>query len=206
MSKTYKMKHNGEKPCECCGKTFPYFRKTAKFCSYKCEQLTRKRKKIGDSYDRTCKECGKTFCLPVGESRGMRIHHCSDECARISARKSKAASHKRAEEGTTAAGVGRPRTLSDAERALRRQLSVSTRFFVRYPWIDKACQACGERRVVELAHKVPRLSAWRTAKNTTPADVWVLCPTCHRVLDYGIETAEQLGLWDLPSEAPLKAA
>ena len=137
----------------------------------------------------------------------MRIHHCSDECARASASKSKMASERRIRnDETPAAGIGRPRTLSDAERVFRKTLSVSTRFFVRYPWIDKACQACGERRVVELAHKVPRLSAWRTAKNTTPADVWVLCPTCHRVLDYGIETAEQLGLWDLPSEAPLKAA
>lgn len=27
-----------------------------------------------------------------------------------------------------------------------------------------------------------------------PNMIWVLCPTCHRVLDKGIETPEEMGL------------
>lgn len=68
----------------------------------------------------------------------------------------------------------------------------------KYPNLPKVCQAkgCGERRVLEFAHrpKFKRNGAWRKVSMYQPNMIWVLCPTCHRVLDKGIETPEEMGL------------
>lgn len=71
---------------------------------------------------------------------------------------------------------------------------LTQRFFDRYPDRKKECESCGETRIVELAHKIPRMGACRTLKNTKSEDVWILCPTCHRCLDFGIQTKEELGI------------
>jgi len=54
------------------------------------------------------------------------------------------------------------------------------------PNAPDACESCGEDRVIEVAHKpgFERNGAWRKAANSKwPEMVWVLCPTCHSLLD-----------------------
>lgn len=78
-------------------------------------------------------------------------------------------------------------------------LAPQGRFFRRYPHRERKCQArsCGETRVLDLAHKVPV----RGRRRLVPKDgeVWVLCPTHHRLLDGGLVSADELGL---PLDAP----
>lgn len=47
---------------------------------------------------------------------------------------------------------------------------------------------------MEIAHKTPRKGVPAIKANTLDEDVWILCPTCHRILDFGIKTASELGL------------
>jgi hypothetical protein len=71
------------------------------------------------------------------------------------------------------------------------------RFYRWNPNAPKACEACGECRVVEIAHKpgYERNGAWRSKKNSKwPDMVWVLCPTCHKLIDLLNYTPEKLGL------------
>jgi len=72
------------------------------------------------------------------------------------------------------------------------------RFRNRYPDIEIKCQVCGESRVVDIAHRpgYERNGAWRSIENTTPDKVWILCPTCHALLDRMNYTPEELGLRD----------
>lgn len=73
-----------------------------------------------------------------------------------------------------------------------------TRLRRRYPDLPTVCEAkgCNESRVLEIAHRPThrRNGRWRTLDLYDRHMFWVLCPTCHRVLDRGIETAESLGL------------
>ena len=67
----------------------------------------------------------------------------------------------------------------------------------RTPGLPGACESCGEDRVLEVAHKYAykRRGAHATLANSEwPKMTWVLCPTCHRLLDKGIETSQELGL------------
>jgi hypothetical protein len=60
-----------------------------------------------------------------------------------------------------------------------------------------ACESCGETRVLDLAHKPEhrRNGEWRSVKNCSwPERVWVLCPTCHALLDRMNYSPEELGL------------
>jgi heterodisulfide reductase subunit B len=70
------------------------------------------------------------------------------------------------------------------------------RFRLRHPEIPIHCQACGESRVVDIAHKPEwkRNGAWRSAKNSTPEKVWLLCPTCHALIDRMNYDPSELGL------------
>ena len=73
-----------------------------------------------------------------------------------------------------------------------------TRLYKHYPDLPKICEAkdCNEARVLEAAHRpeFKRNGAWRTMDKYERHMFWMLCPTCHRVLDFGIETPVQLGL------------
>ena len=68
----------------------------------------------------------------------------------------------------------------------------------KYPAIPKSCQSCGESRVVEIAHR-PEFRhvggvIGSNIENRAPHMIWVLCPTCHKLLDKGICTPSELGL------------
>jgi hypothetical protein len=60
-----------------------------------------------------------------------------------------------------------------------------------------ACESCGEGRVLDVAHKphARRYGAWRSAQNCKwPDMVWILCPTCHALLDRMNYPPEELRL------------
>jgi heterodisulfide reductase subunit B len=50
--------------------------------------------------------------------------------------------------------------------------------------------------VLDIAHKpkYKRKGAWRNVKNTTPEKIWILCPTCHALIDRKGYDPQQLGL------------
>jgi hypothetical protein len=71
------------------------------------------------------------------------------------------------------------------------------RFRRHNPDAPKACESCGENRVLDIAHKPghERNGAWRNSENCKwPEKVWVLCPTCHALLDRMNYAPEELGL------------
>lgn len=75
--------------------------------------------------------------------------------------------------------------------------SQNKRFYALNPNAPRACEACGEDRVIEVAHRpgYERLGARRSSANMQwPKMVWVLCPTCHRLLDRMHYPPEDLGL------------
>jgi ribosomal protein L34E len=72
------------------------------------------------------------------------------------------------------------------------------RFYRTNPKAPKACESCGEERVLDVAHRpdARRLGQWRSSRNCKwPAMVWVLCPTCHALLDRMHYPPEELGLF-----------
>jgi len=70
------------------------------------------------------------------------------------------------------------------------------RLWRKYPDLPRRCEACGEARVLDVAHRPghERNGAWRTMEVMEPHMIWVLCPTCHALLDRLGFTAEQLGI------------
>lgn len=175
--------------CIGCSEPITALRKTKKWCSDSC----RFRRK--DAIIRSCRWCSAEIKIPPNSPREVRGRkYCSEEHARLGAVKARNDSKKRMANGLPKRKGGRDRTLSDTERDERKREGIADRFFRKNPDRPRICQSCGETRVVEIAHKVPRRGAWQSLKNTKSADVWILCPTCHRCLDYGIQTSEELGL------------
>lgn len=174
--------------CQRCGTPVNAQRKTRKWCD---DCTTR----VKDTTPRqlTCGWCTKPFTA-ARDMKERAKRHCSPDCSNAASTKAKVESAKRRRRGEPKRLPGRPVELTPEESATRKREGVVSRWFRRNPDRPRKCEACGETRVVELAHKKPRNGAARLLSNTGPDDVWVLCPTCHRVLDYGIETAEELGL------------
>lgn len=193
---TWTRKETPKEPraCDQCGKIYVPFRSRSRFCTELCGAMWHYQQDNTVQRERKCKECGSRFVYDGSN----RLNYCSDECARIVA-------GRRRQENTKRSAQWRkdnPDT-TDTYRETQKQRNpeqvkggLTQRFFAKYPHIPYRCQACGESRIVELAHKTPRRGAWRTLKNTTEKDVWILCPTCHRCLDMKIQTQQELGLPD----------
>jgi hypothetical protein len=82
-------------------------------------------------------------------------------------------------------------------KAKRLPESNGARFYRTNPTAPRACESCGERRVLDIAHKPnhKRFGAWRSTQNCRwPEMVWVLCPTCHALLDRMHYDPAELGL------------
>jgi hypothetical protein len=174
--------------CQRCGGRFTAQRSTRKWCDV-CQT------RVKDTNPRVL-ICG-TCEAPFGAERdivGRGRRYCTPECSVAAARKSRTESRKRIANGEPRRYGGRPPLLTAEDAAKRKREGVQARWFRKNPHRKRECEACGEARVVELAHKTWRNGAWRSLANTGPDDVWVLCPTCHRVLDYGIQTVDELGL------------
>jgi hypothetical protein len=178
------------KYCVLCGSAFEAKDAYDRYCSDLCaskkwHQFNRHTYKMGD---RHCRQCGTVF-TPSWQERNRL--HCSLDCAKKSARESRSKFWDR---------QPNPRRKMQEYR----QVSLERvgpdgnlkRFRRRYPDVKIACESCGESRVVDIAHKpaFKRNGAWRSVKNTTPEKVWILCPTCHALIDRMNYPPSELGL------------
>ena len=171
--------------CLQCGKIHPS-PKGGKFCSKKCGASYRWKNRPNPIKSHICRSCGKSF--PIRPDQNQKWT-CSDEC-----RKSRVAQivrewHKRNPERDS---IYRQRTKA-------KQLPDSNLIrFRRYnPSAPMNCESCGEHRVLDMAHKPghERNGQWRSRSNCVwPDKVWVLCPTCHALLDRMCYSPEELGL------------
>jgi len=191
--------------CEICSTLFTPKRRKQKYCCKKCQRAGRlktktdyreknkvamlkrsaylymTRKNGGLDRHRACKKCGKDF---VYENGSQAKRYCSSECFKA-AQKEKQRSCVQAyvlEHGARYSNSGKDRTVF--------------RFIRKNPDIPYACQSCGENRIVEISHKPSRRRGGRKLLrgNSDRNDVWLLCPTCHELIDRMGYDPKELGL------------
>lgn len=173
--------------CVECGAELPGSHIHRKYCSTRCKARWRKKhphppRKAGHH----CRECGVLFEIGPGQHNKWL---CSDPCRKASNARSIRTFHQR-----------RPQMEAIYRARTKQKLppdSQNRRFYGLNPDAPKCCQSCGEGRVVEIAHRPghERLGQRRSAANMKwPEMVWVLCPTCHRLLDRMNYPPEDLGL------------
>lgn len=158
-----------------------------KYCSGKCKSRWRKANPSSPaSAGHACRVCGKVFPITAQQHNKWL---CSAECRRTQNAKSVRTFHQR-----------KPQ-MEAIYRALTKERlppdSINRRFYSWNPLAPRACQSCGESRVLEIAHRPghERLGERRSSKNMQwPEKVWVLCPTCHRLLDRMHYSLSELGL------------
>ena len=173
--------------CVECKNEMPSGHSHKKYCSGKCKARYRKKHgggKLSDGH--SCRICGKWFALKIGQANKWL---CSDKCRRAANAKSVREFHKR-----------RPLMESIYRARTKERLppdSANLRFYRLNPGAPRACEACGESRVTEVAHKPghERIGQRRSCANLKwPLMTWVLCPTCHRLLDRMRYSPADLGL------------
>lgn len=174
--------------CIQCGAKLPpesHFHR--KYCSGACKSRYRKTNATGTMADgHACRECGKHIELGPGQANKWV---CSAECKRARLARSVREFHKRRPEMEAAY---RART-----RAKRLPDNSNVRFYRINPSAPRACQSCGESRVLDVAHRLghERIGERRTAANWKwPEKVWILCPTCHALVDRMHYDPAELGL------------
>jgi len=162
-------------------------RTTRKFCTRECGAAYRWKiapKKSDEGH--VCRACGKTF--PIGPGQNQKWT-CSDACRRARVAQITREFHLRNPE----------REALYRQRHKAKQLPDSNlhRFRRWNPNAPTACESCGETRVLDMAHKPgqERNGQWRSQANCRwPEMVWVLCPTCHALLDRMHYPPAELGL------------
>lgn len=173
--------------CKQCGVLYEPKRKTSLYCSQKCGAAFRWSQTEKDTtHPRNCRECGKAF-FASPDANQKRI--CSDECRK------KRNSRKVRE--FHAANPDRENWYRARSKEKKLPDSNHVRFYRANPTAPKHCESCGESRVLEIAHKPnhERNGRGRSLSNCQwPTMVWVLCPTCHRLLDRMNYTPSELGL------------
>lgn len=180
------------KHCVICGKDFDAKTAWHRYCSRACESKNYRNShglhKLKDG--RFCRQCGKQF-FPEGRG-GNNKQHCSVECSIQSARESRSKFWERF-------GDKKKQKMSEYYQKSRDKIGPDgnqKRFYSRYPGVPRSCQSCGEARVLDIAHKNghARDGAHRSKENTTVDKVWILCPTCHALLDRMNYDPSALGL------------
>lgn len=158
-----------------------------KYCSTRCKAIWRKNNCSKDPVtEHSCRICSKTFPISKGQYNKWL---CSAECRRASVALSVRAFHTRRPQQVE---IYRART---KEKCLPDSNVI--RFYRWNPNAPRKCESCGEDRVLEVAHKPghERIGEGRRSSNCKhPEMVWVLCPTCHRLLDRMNYSPEELGL------------
>lgn len=179
--------------CRICGGNFTPKTAFQIYCKRACKTEAY-RNRDGRKVDKTrfCRQCGKSF---QASRKQANRQHCSRECAVLSARESRCNFYKK-----------NPHKVKEYNKNWHSKVGTDSnllRFYLRYPDAPKKCESCGENRVLEIAHKPQfrRNGEWRSKSNTTIEKVWILCPTCHRLLDRKGYTPEQLGLKEVMPDA-----
>lgn len=174
------------KHCETCGILYDCDRATARFCTSRCrDKFYWNQKRAGYINLRFCRQCGKEFQLKSRNDAARR--HCSIECSKKSAKESRSKFYEKNPEKMKQYYLNQQKIEPDGNQK---------RFYRRYPNAPKSCQSCGEKRVLDIAHKPEfrRNGQWRSLSNSTLDKVWILCPTCHALLDRMNYTPEELNL------------
>lgn len=175
--------------CGQCGGAFSATNAWHKFCCFQCQQKFRNDRKgrALAKVGRHCRQCGTHFHPDTGKG-GNNRWHCSEACASKSARESRCKFYAK-----------NPSKMAEYRATTRAKIGPDgnqKRFFARHPDAPRACQACGESRVLDIAHRPEfrRNGAWRSRGNTSLERVWILCPTCHALLDRMHYPPSDLGL------------
>lgn len=172
------------KHCIACGKEYEATRTWHKYCSHVCQERKRRKDKgLVKDIGRYCKQCGTHFIPEANQQL-----HCSEECSKKSARQSRAKFLKR--------NPNIYKKYYDKSKIKNGNDGNLIRLYKRYPELPKSCQSCGEDRILDIAHKpgYKRNGAWRSVTNTTPEKIWILCPTCHMLIDRKGYDPKELGL------------
>jgi hypothetical protein len=173
--------------CVRCNKEMPGSHSHRMYCSGACKAAYRRANPNQSRDDgHNCRQCGTLF--PIGPGQHNKWL-CSDECRRASNAKSVRTFHDR-----------RPMMEAIYRARTKDKLPPDTqnrRFYSLNPDAPRACEGCGEDRVIEIAHRPEhqRFGQRRSSANMRwPGMVWVLCPTCHRLLDRMHYPPKDLGL------------
>lgn len=173
--------------CRECGSAFRAKRPDKRYCTQHCTGKAARTRRGEQSNitaaGRDCGQCQRHFEITPPDTNQR---YCSPDCARNSAKQQRRVWHKANPTKQKSYNSNRPDRTWGLVARLRR----------RHPNLPTSCQSCGESRVLELAHRpgFKRNGAYRIMKNTQPHMIWVLCPTCHKLLDRGICTQTALGL------------
>ena len=176
--------------CIHCSNEYNATRAWQKYCSIECKNLfTIKNYIHRDIKQRHCKQCGTKF---QPEKGCFNKFHCSNDCSKKSAKQSRASFLKKNLEKNPNYHIDKSKK-SIVKNGRSTHLSM---LYKRYPDLPKSCQSCGEKRVLDVAHKPEhaRNGAWRSFNNTTPEKIWILCPTCHALIDRNGYDPKTLGL------------
>lgn len=190
--------HTYDRTCGHCGAAFTTGIRNAQYCQELCRtrasRARRDETKAGEwlRTPRTCPLCRAEFMCTM--ETGPNKKYCSPKCS-IEAR-------ARYHSWWTRTEFPKAMKAYNAARARNHGPDTLTnRLRKRYPDLPTVCEVptCTEARVLECAHKPEyrRNGGWRTMDKYERHMFWMLCPTCHRVLDMGIETPEQMGLVDV---------
>jgi hypothetical protein len=173
--------------CIECGVEMFGSQRIRRFCSTRCKaRWWKKNPSNPREYGHHCRACGKHFSIGPGQHNKWL---CSDACRRARNAESARTFHLR-----------RPQMEAIYRARTKEKLppdSQNRRFYSVNQNAPRACESCGENRVLDIAHKPghERFGARRlAAKLKWPEMVWVLCPTCHCLLDRIRYTPAELGL------------
>ena len=169
--------------CRGCDTVFELTSRTRVWCSNKCKK---KHKRTGPAGFHECRVCHVTF--PIGKGQNNKWL-CSEDCRRKQVATTVREFHDRQPEMQA---IYRART-----KEKRYPDSNMVRFRRNNPAAPTCCEACGETRVLDIAHKPNhvRIGEGRSKLNSQwPAMVWVLCPTCHALIDRMNYEPRELGL------------
>jgi len=173
--------------CVQCGNKLPETSPShRKYCGSYCKARWRTKHPAPDPGFHVCRICATRFA--INKDQGNKWL-CSAKCIRTSNAKSVREFHLRRPQQEA---IYRARSL-----AKHPSDSSHTRFKKQNPNAPDYCESCGETRILEVAHKPGkwRIGAPRNKANWKwPKMVWVLCPTCHQLLDRGGYTPKELGL------------
>jgi len=187
-------RHVYHRNCECCLAPFDTWNRASRYCTHLCRSRASKARTRNNTPGHwltvavNCGICGIPFKRK--ESSGPNKKYCSDTCT-AKARRQKLRQFMVKE-------VGAMSNYNTTRRRTHGRDTLITRLRKLYPDLPNVCEAtnCNESRVLEVVHRpeFKRNGEWRMVSNSERHMIWILCPTCHRVLDRGIETPEQLGL------------
>jgi len=171
--------------CKKCGQLFAPNKPWQIYCSDRCRDHSRVHVRL-PVMEKVCDQCGRQF-LPSGRN-GRVAKVCSDECRKTKA-KSVLARHR----------ADHPEKWSEYYRRSIEKMGGDLplkRLWRAFPDVPRKCEACGDDRVLDIAHKphASRNGERRNRKNTNPDTVWVLCPTCHALMDRKKWSPSKLGV------------